>query len=50
MLKKVSSFVLVSLKTSTYQPRTSRPFAHCGLAGRPFWTSSINAICRLSTI
>ncbi|THJ17668.1 MAG: hypothetical protein CAF42_004735 [Nitrospira sp. CG24B] len=40
MLKKSSSFVLASLKASTYQPRTLRPFTHCGLAGRPFCTSS----------
>jgi len=39
MLKKAASFVLASLKASTYQPRTPRPFACCGLAERPFWTS-----------
>jgi hypothetical protein len=33
MLQKPSSGVLASLKGSTYQPRTPRPFARCGLAG-----------------
>jgi len=36
MLKKSSSGVLASLKASTYLPCTPRPFARCGLAGRPF--------------
>jgi len=36
MLKKASSCVLASLKVSTYQPRTLRPFARCGLAGGLF--------------
>jgi len=39
MLEKAASFVLASLKASTYQPRTPRPFARCGRAGRPFWSS-----------
>src|SRR5512139_1403128 len=40
MLQKSSSVVLASLKASTYQPRTPRPFAQCGLAGRNFSASS----------
>src|SRR5512139_2538472 len=40
MLQNPSSGVLASLKASTYQPRTPRSFAHCGLVGRAFSASS----------
>jgi hypothetical protein len=36
MLKKSPSFVLASLRGSTYAKSTLRFFARCGLAGRPF--------------
>ena len=36
MLKKSSSFVLASLRGSTYRSVRVRLFACCGLAGRPF--------------
>jgi len=40
MLKKASDSILASLRGSTYRNSTTRPFARCGLARRPFWTSS----------
>ena len=36
MLKKSASFVLASLRGSTYRKGTLRLFARCGRAGRPF--------------
>jgi len=41
MLKKSASFVLASLRSSTYRSRTPRFFPRCGLAGRTFWASCL---------
>ena len=40
MLKKSASFVLASLKGSTYRSVRPRLFARCGLTGRPFRASA----------
>jgi len=39
MRKKSASGVLASLSGSPYRKSTIRPFARCGLAGRPFCAS-----------
>ncbi|TKB88466.1 MAG: hypothetical protein E8D41_15785 [Nitrospira sp.] len=39
MLKKSASFVLASLRGSTYRKGTPRLFARCGRAGQPFLAS-----------
>jgi hypothetical protein len=39
MRKKSASGVLASLRGSPYRTSTIRPFARCGLAGRPFCAS-----------
>jgi len=39
MPKKSASFVLASLRDSTYRKGTPRLLARCGRAGRSFWAS-----------
>jgi len=39
MLKQSASFVLASLRDSTYRKGMPRLLARCGRAGQPFWAS-----------